>query len=152
MNLTPEKQKELIDASLKLATLAKRNTDDADEWREAIANVEKFRPEPERPKPIEGWINIYESKYSLTTGALYGSKDEAATKADGDLPLARSAVHMREVVPPNESLKWSYRKTASGFCVICGGKYIAGGIRNLSEVKDLVRTHNAALGFGKEGE
>lgn len=59
MNLTPEQQKELLEAALNLAAIAERNTDDVDDWDAKIAAVEAFKPNAEPLEPLECWANVY---------------------------------------------------------------------------------------------
>lgn len=146
MNLTPEQQRELLDASLKLAALAKRKTVDTDEWESAISAVEKFRPDP---KLLEGWVN----EYPTPSLRIWPSPD-AAIRASSEEAI-RTAVHMREVVPPDESQKWYY--TSDGSIThfpspSASSQRIIGRCGDSSEAIKIARAHNAALGFGKEGE
>lgn len=86
----------LKEAAFKLAEMAKRNSDDVDEWNDAIAAVEAFKPEE---KLIEQWVNVY--TYGAY-GVTYPTKEIAVkNSAEG---LIRTA-HLREVVPV-EWVEW----------------------------------------------
>jgi hypothetical protein len=90
-------QNELLEAALKLAEIARRNTDDGDEWEAAITAVEAFKPKHE---PLEKWAVKFEAG-----GCEYFGDESKATKRASSSKLKMTVHHLREVTPI-EWQKW----------------------------------------------
>ena len=119
----------LQEAAFKLAEIATRNSDDVDEWNDAIAAVEAFKPEPE--KPIDRWVNVYPNDVCIYT---YLTKEIAVkNSAEG---LIRTA-HLREVVP----VEWVEWVLYDGHITSKNGRLIYA----LPTIQEICAAHNAEM-------
>lgn len=154
MNLTPEQQKELLDAALEMSDYINEKEPLRDvSIDQHLVTAEKFRPKPEKPKLLEGWVNEYPHNKHPSHPGFWTSPEAAIRGASSG--AIRTSVHMREVVPPDESQKWYY--TSDGSIThfpspSASSQRIIGRCGDSSEAIKIARAHNAALGFGKEGE